>query len=202
MQAAINMTEHKGNNGRLHPKKFALLLMIISMTMLFAGLTSAFIVRHAEGNWFNFNLPPQFINSTIAVIVSSITMILAYRAAKQDNIKRIPVYMALTLLGGLSFVYFQYLGFMDLGERGIFFSPENGSEGGMVSGSFVIALVALHLLHLLGGIIFVAVVFVKSLLYKVHKKNTLSISMCNTYWHFVGILWLYLYTFLYFAPQF
>lgn len=201
MLAAAQMNADKEYNGKMHPKKFALMLLIIGMVMLFAGLTSAFLVRKAEGNWLNFNLPVHFIYSTVAVLVGSLTMYLAYRSAKNDNILMVQILMGLTLISGLAFVYFQYEGFLNLADRGIYFAPPRGSEGGLVSGSFVLTLVGMHLLHLLGGLIFVTVVFVKSLLYKVHKKNTLSISMCNTYWHFVGILWIYLYLFLYFAPQ-
>ncbi len=201
MIASASMEEYN-NNGKMHPQKFSLVLLIVGMTMLFLGLTSAFLVREAEGNWLHFSLPPQFVSSTIAVVISSISMYFAMVSARKDNLKQVTIGMAVTLLAGLSFVYFQYQGFNDLGDRGIFFSPANGSEGGLVSGSFVIMFVALHLLHLLGGIIFVAIVLVKSLMLKVHKKNMLSISMCNTYWHFVGILWIYLYLFLYFAPQF
>ena len=193
--------EEYNNNGKMHPKKFSLVLLIVGMTMLFLGLTSAFLVREAEGNWLHFSLPPQFVTSTIAVVVSSLSMYFAFYSAKRDNLRNITIGMAITLIAGLSFVYFQYQGFNDMAVRGIYFSPANGSEGGLVSGSFVIMFVALHLLHLLGGIIFVAVVLVKSLMLKVHKKNTLSISMCNTYWHFVGVLWIYLYLFLNFAPQ-
>tara|TARA_B100000745_G_C20066389_1_gene363950 strand:+ start:276 stop:881 length:606 start_codon:yes stop_codon:yes gene_type:complete len=200
MIAAGHMEEYN-NNGKMHPKKFSLVLLIVGMTMLFLGLTSAFLVREAEGNWLHFSLPPQFVTSTIAVVVSSLSMYFAFYSAKRDNLRNITIGMAITLIAGLSFVYFQYQGFNDMAVRGIYFSPANGSEGGLVSGSFVIMFVALHLLHLLGGIIFVAVVLVKSLMLKVHKKNTLSISMCNTYWHFVGVLWIYLYLFLNFAPQ-
>ncbi|MBO6517334.1 MAG: cytochrome c oxidase subunit 3 [Bacteroidia bacterium] len=201
MSAALNMTD-RSNSTKLNPRVFVVVLLIVASVMLFAGLTSAFVVRHAEGNWLNFELPQQFINSTVTVLASSITMVWAYYSAKRDNILNTQLALGLTLVGGLAFVYYQYQGFIDLGERGIYFSPPNGSEGGLVSGSFVIALVALHLLHLLGGLIFVTVVFIKSLLLKVHKTNMLSIRMCNTYWHFVGILWIYLYMFLYFAPQF
>ena len=198
---AVKMGDLKNNNGKMHPKKFSLVLLIVGMTMLFLGLTSAFIVREAEGNWLHFALPPQFIASTIAVVISSISMYFALHSAKKDNLKSVSLSLGVTLLAGLSFVYFQYQGFNDMGSRGIFFSPANGSEGGLVSGSFVIMFIALHLLHLVGGIVFVAVVFIKSLLFQVHRKNTLSISLCNTYWHFVGVLWIYLYLFLNFALQ-
>ncbi len=202
MLAAAKMDEYSNRPGKMHPKKFSLMLLIVGMTMLFLGLTSAFLVREAEGNWLHFDLPTEFIYSTVAVLISSASMFFALRSAKQDNLISVSIGLAITLVAGLSFVYLQYAGFNDLASRGIYFSPANGSAGGLVSGSFVIMFVALHLLHLLGGIVFVAVVLVKSLLSQVHKKNTLSISMCNTYWHFVGVLWIYLYLFLYFAPQF
>ena len=188
-------------NGKMHPKKFSLLLLMVSMTMLFAGLTSALIVRRGEGNWFNFDLPTTFIFSTIAVVLSSLAMWLAYRSAKIDEIGRTRILLLTTLFAGGLFVWFQYAGWKDLAERGIFFVPGEGGANGMVSGSFIIALVALHLLHLLGGLVFIAVVLMKTLSYQVHKKNLLSINLCNSYWHFVGALWIYLYTFLYFATQ-
>jgi cytochrome c oxidase subunit 3 len=78
----------------------------------------------------------------------------------------------------------------------------NQAEGDKVSASFVFALSALHLLHVIGGIIFLLFVLAKAYKLRVHKKNTLFMEMCNTYWHFVGFLWVYLYLFLYFAPGF
>lgn len=69
----------------MHPRKFTLILLMVGMFMLFAGLTSALIVRRAEGNWFQFELPVQFIYSTVMVLLSSLTMWLAYRGAKKMN---------------------------------------------------------------------------------------------------------------------
>lgn len=186
----------------MHPRKFTLILLMVGMFMLFAGLTSALIVRRAEGNWFQFELPVQFIYSTVMVLLSSLTMWLAYRGAKKDELQTSRLALLATLIFGIGFVAYQYLGWLDLANRGVFFVPANGGENGMVSGSFIIALVGLHLAHLLGGLIFLSVVLVKSLMFQVHKKNLLSINLCNTYWHFVGALWIYLYTFLYFATQF
>ena len=197
--AVMNNTE---STGKMDPKKFSLILLMVGMLMLFAGLTSALLVRRGEGNWFQFDLPVQFIYSTLAVLISSLTMWFAYRAAKVDEIFRTNFLLLATISVGSLFVYFQYQGWLDLAQRGIFFIPDEGGANGMISGSFIIMLVGLHLLHLVGGLVFLAVVLVKSLLFQVHKKNLLSIDLCNTYWHFVGILWIYLYTFLYFATQF
>ncbi len=186
----------------MNPKKFSLILLMVGMLMLFAGLTSAVLVRRGEGNWFQFDLPVQFIYSTIVVLLSSLTMWMAYRSAKADEIGRTKLLLASTLIIGSLFVYFQYQGWMDLAQRGIFLVPAEGGANGMISGSFIIGLAGLHLLHLIGGLIFLFVVLIKSLAFQVHKKNLLSINLCNTYWHFVGVLWIYLYTFLYFATQF
>jgi cytochrome c oxidase subunit 3 len=196
-EMAIEMKQEK-----MDPRKFTVWLLIVASIMLFAGLTSGFIVRHAEGNWDVFDLPPQFLYSLIAVLVSSLTMIFAFKSAQRDELRKTTLGLALTMLLAISFVYLQYLGWKDLAARGIFFSPEVGAEKGSISGSFVILLAAVHVAHAIGGLIFVTVVFVKSLFSKVHKKNLLSIDLCNTYWHFVGLLWVYLYLFLYFAPQF
>lgn len=200
MEASIQMNTNP-NTGKLHPKKFSLMLLMVGMFMLFAGLTSALIVRRAEGNWFNFDLPVLFIYSTLAVLFSSLTMWLAYRAAQKDELNRSRILLLLTAVLGSLFVLFQYKGWLDLADRGIFFVPAEGGANGMISGSFIIALVAIHLLHLVGGLVFLLVIIIKSLRLEVHKKNLLSINLCNTYWHFVGVLWLYLYTFLYFATQ-
>jgi len=186
----------------IHPKKFSLILLMVGMLMLFAGLTSAVLVRRGEGNWFQFDLPVQFIYSTIVVLLSSFTMWMAYKSAKADEIGRTKLLLTSTLIIGSLFVLFQYQGWMDLANRGIFMVPAEGGANGMISGSFIIGLVGLHLLHLVGGLLFLLVVLIKSLTFQVHKKNLLSINLCNTYWHFVGVLWFYLYTFLYFATQF
>ncbi len=199
MEGALTMANKEE---KLNPKKFNVWLIIVGSVMLFAGLTSAFIVRRAEGDWNLFELPPQFMWSVIAAVLGSITMYAAFQSAKRDNVKTVQLFMTLTMFLGIAFILMQYLGWKDLAARGVFFVPEAGAGRGSIAGSFVILLAAVHLAHLLGGLIFVAVVWAKSLRFNVHKKNLLSIDLCNTYWHFVGLLWVYLYLFLYFAPQF
>lgn len=202
MDQSATMT-NSGTEGRIHPKKFSLWLLIIGMIMLFAAFTSAFIVKKAQGNWFEFDLPQQFLNSLFIAVGSSITMILAYRSARKDSIKMLQLFLFLTLIGGLAFCYSQIDGWAELFSRGIVFAPSpEALDQGYMSGTFVILLAALHFLHVAGGIIFVFVTLIKSLLYKIHSKAMLSIDMCATYWHFVGLLWVYLYLFLYFSPQF
>lgn len=187
-------------SGKVHPKKFSLWLLILGIVMLFAGLTSAYIVRKGDGNWFNFQLPTVFLYSTIIVLLSSVSMLFAYRSAKQDEINRINIGLIITMVLGLAFVYSQYLGWQALQEQGLFFV--NPKEGNKISASFLIVLAGVHLVHIIAGIFYLLYTLINSLKLKIHKKATLLIEMCNTYWHFVGLLWVYLYLFLYFAPGF
>lgn len=198
--STIHMTRQENNNNRVEPRKFSLWLLIIGMTMLFAAFTSAYIVRQAEGNWYNFELSPMFLYSTIVVLFSSVTMMLSYRAAKNDELGQLKTGLILTILLGLAFSYLQWAGWQDMIANNLFFT--NPDDGTKVSASFLYVISGVHLLHLLGGIIFLIVVLIKAFGHQIHKKNLLSINMCNTYWHFVGILWVYLYLFFYLTREF
>jgi len=186
--------------GRVHPKKFSLWLLLLGILMLFSGLTSAYIVRKGDGNWFDFTIPTVFMYSTIVILISSVTMLYAYRSAKNDEISGVKIGLGLTILLGITFIVTQYWGWVVMAGDGLHFV--NPKEGDRVSASFLIAIAAIHLAHILAGIIYLIVMLVKTFKLQVHKKNTLQLSMCNTYWHFIGLLWVYLYLFLYFAPDF
>ena len=196
----MSMTKDIEYQGRVHPKKFSLWLLLLGILMLFSGLTSAYIVRKGDGNWFEFEIPEVFLYSTIIVLLSSITMLFAYRAAKNDDITKVKLGLALTISLGVAFMISQYWGWVVMAGDGLHFV--NPKEGDRVSASFLIAIAAIHLAHVLAGIIYLIVTLVRTFRAKVHKKDTLQISMCNTYWHFIGLLWVYLYLFLYFAPDF
>ena len=193
-------TQLQERKATVNPKKFSLWLLLLGILMLFSGLTSAYIVRKGDGNWFDFELPPIFMYSTIIVLLSSLTMIWAYRAAKRDDITGIKIGLAATIILGTGFVISQYMGWLTLSDQGLHFV--NRKYGYRVSASVLIAIAAIHLVHILAGIVYLIVMFINTFRFKIHKKNTLQISMCNTYWHFVGFLWVYLYMFLYFAPDF
>jgi cytochrome c oxidase subunit 3 len=186
--------------GRVHPKKFSLWLLLLGILMLFSGLTSAYIVRKGDGNWFDFEIPTVFLYSTVVILLSSLTMLYAYRSAKNDELHGVKIGLALTIILGIGFIVTQYWGWVVMAGDGLHFV--NPKEGDRVSASFLIAIAAIHLAHILAGIIYLIVTLVRTYKSQVHKKNTLQISMCNTYWHFIGLLWVYLYMFLYFAPDF
>ncbi len=190
-------TEYEFDQNRVNPKKFALWLLIIAAIMLFAGLTSAYIVRMGEGNWYKFELPVQFLYSTLIIVLSSITMWMSYRAIKREDYAQLKMGLVATLILGLGFCYLQYLGWQALTSMGLFFADE--VHGDRVSASFIYALSGLHLVHILGGILFLMILTLRVFFTKDTSKLLLSSNMCNTYWHFVGVLWVYLYLFFYFA---
>ena len=108
----MSMTKELEYEGRVHPKKFSLWLLLLGILMLFSGLTSAYIVRKGDGNWFNFELPTVFLYSTAIILLSSVTMIYAYRSAKNDEINGVKIGLILTLILGVSFIVSQYMGWL------------------------------------------------------------------------------------------
>jgi cytochrome c oxidase subunit 3 len=174
--------------------KSLLWIAIISMVMFWAGLTSAYIVRQGNGNWLNFNVPDVFFISTAIIITSSLTFFIAQTAVKKNNYKGVILGTLLTLVLGFAFVICQYKGWQELFSKGIVF----GGKYSNPAGSFFILFIWAHWAHLAGGIISLFVVLIKSLIKKYDSENTLGIELCATYWHFLDLLWVYLFLFLYF----
>lgn len=174
--------------------KALLWIGIISMIMFWAGLTSAYIVRQNAGNWLLFNVPDMFFISTAIIILSSITFFYVQGAVKKNNTKGITLGTLVTLILGFVFMACQYKGWGDLFERGVVL----GGKYSNPSGSFFILFVLAHWAHLLGGIISLTVVLINSLRKKYTAENALGIELCALYWHFLSVLWVYLFLFLYF----
>lgn len=173
----------------VNAKKFALWLFIVSICMLFAGLTSAYIVKKSDGRWLQFDMPDMFLYSTLVLVLSSIAMHWTYLKAKDNSLKAVKIGITATAAIAVVFFYMQYLSWVKLVSQDIFLV-------GNPSGSFVYIFSGLHLAHLIGGLVFLLVVFLDTMNYKVHSKSMLAIEMCTTYWHFLGGLWIYLYLFL------
>ncbi len=189
MTADFKIVEEPKKPISMHPKKFAMWLFLASVGMLFAALTSAYIVRQAEGNWIYFELPLIFYSNTLLILLSSVSMQLAYRAAKKDNLERVKILVTITSFLGVAFLVGQFLGWRDLVGVSVYLV-------GNPSGSFLYILTGLHGLHLVTGIIFLLVVLSATWRYKVHSKNLAQMEMCTTYWHFLSGLWVYLFVFL------
>ncbi len=174
--------------------KMLLWLAIASMIMLFAGLTSAYIVRQSEGNWTRFNLPSLFTVSTVIIITSSLSVQRAVVNARRNNKAYVQRALVLTLVLGAMFVICQFFGWEELYAQKIVFAGRYANP----AGSFLYVLTGLHLLHLFGGILYLAFVLIKTTR-EPEMKSPLKVELFATYWHFVDVLWVYLYLFLLFV---
>lgn len=173
---------------KIHPHKFAMWVAIGSISMMFAGLTSAYIVRHAQGNWVYYALPSLFTYSTFCIIASSLTMILALRSFKKGMVARSQNMILVTLLLGIAFGILQYMGFKALYAQDI-------RVDGNPSESFLFIIAGLHLLHILGGIVALFIVFIRNKIKGLNNKNATGLEVIAAYWHFVDLLWIYLFSF-------
>lgn len=173
--------------------KALLWIAIISMIMFWGGLTSAYIVRQNAGNWLVFNMPETFFISTAVIILSSIAFFYVQSSVKKNNQKGIVLGTLTTLILSFVFIAFQYYGWVDLFNKGIVL----GGKYSNPSGSFFILFVWAHWAHFIGGIISLFVVFINSLRKKYSSDNALGVELCGIYWHFLSVLWVYLFLFLY-----
>lgn len=192
LEQQINITDEAQETLSMHPQKFAMWLFITSIVMLFAAFTSAYIVRQAEGNWLYFELPNLFWTNSAVLIISSATMHWAVLSARKDNISMLKIAISITTVLGLTFLVMQVLAWQELVVNGVFFA---GSESNP-SGSFLYVITGMHGVHIVSGVIFLLIALYSSFTYKIHSKNMTRLEMCATFWHFLDILWLYLFGFL------
>lgn len=174
---------------KIHPHKFILWVAIASIVMMFAGLTSALIVKSNLAGWKNIEMPKVFWFSTAAIILSSVTMASALRSFKQREMRQYRMLIALTFILGITFVVLQWFGFRGLWDQNIRFK---GSAG---AGQFLYVIFGLHAVHVVGGIIALLVLFFKAFFGKIKLYSSVPVEVAATYWHFVDILWLYLLVF-------
>lgn len=176
-------------------KKMMLWFGIVSLIMSFAGLTSAVIVSSARPDWSeDLQLPNVFIFSVFAIVLSSITFLLAKRALKQNNRAATSTYLIITLVLGLAFITAQFLGFGELIDGGYYLTGPTSDP----KASFVFLIAFVHILHVLVGLFCLVVVIYNHFKQKYTATNMLGLELAGTFWHFVDILWVYLFLFLYF----
>jgi cytochrome c oxidase subunit 3 len=194
MLSEIKLKEYKnsplGDRGkRIHPHKFTLWVAIGSIIMMFAGLTSAYIVKSNQAGWQAIEMPKVFWYSTGAILVSSLLMQMALRSFKQREMNRYRWLIAGTFLLGVAFVILQWIGFQQLWNSGVQFKGSSGS------GQFLYVIAGLHALHVLGGVVALTVMFVKAFLGRTKLYGSVPVEVMATYWHFVDFLWIYLLVF-------
>lgn len=186
------MTAIQNNNSsRLHPHKFTLWVAMGSIVMMFAGLTSAYIVKKNQGNWLAFDLPHIFWYSTLVILVSSLTMHLTIKSFKAREMSRYRLLIGITAALGLLFIVMQYLGFRSMEAQNIALVGARSNS----SASFIFVITCLHMLHVLGGVVALLIMFARAYRTNTKSYNSVPLEVTGTYWHFVDLLWIYLFVF-------
>ncbi|MDG2368485.1 MAG: cytochrome c oxidase subunit 3 [Flavobacteriaceae bacterium] len=190
----ISENENEIRLKRIKAKKMMLLFSMLSIAMTFAGLTSAYIVSKSRPDWLkDFELPIAFTLSTIFIAISSLSIAFAKKNLNQNNSSKTNFLLLVTFGLGILFVASQFIGFNKLISSGYFFTGAQST----ITTSFLYVLTVLHLAHLFAGLIVLIVVIINNYNNK-YKIEKLGFELAVTFWHFLGILWLYLFVFFYF----
>lgn len=172
--------------------KTMVLLGMASIVMIFAALTSAYVVSSSRPDWLKeFNLPSAFVYSTIIMLISSLTFHLAKVEIKKNNRKLTSVFLLITLILGILFIVLQFVGFSQIVSEGYYFT---GSESNITT-SFLYVLVLMHMAHIIGALISLLIVIYNHYKQRYSSTQSLGIELGAMFWHFLDFLWLYLFLF-------
>ncbi|MCK0114827.1 heme-copper oxidase subunit III [Gelidibacter sp. F63206] len=184
--------EEKNNRA----KKMMLWFGIVSLIMSFAGWTSAFVVSSTREDWLrDFQLPNAFIISTVMVVLSSITFVLAQKALKINNRQMTTTWLIATLVLGIAFITNQFVGFRQIIDMGYNFTGPTSN----VTMSYIYLIAMVHIVHVIAGLVCILVVIYNHFKQKYSATDMLGVDLASTFWHFIDILWVYLFLFLYFV---
>jgi cytochrome c oxidase subunit III len=157
--------------------------------MMFAGLTSAYIVKGSLPGWSTVEIPVLFYYSTAIILLSSVTIQVALKSFKERNMPQYRRLVTVTAVLGIAFIVMQIVAFLQLWERGLTWKGVSGA------GQFLYIIFGLHALHVLGGIIALMIMFFRAFSSRIRNYDPISIELASTYWHFVDLLWIYLFVF-------
>ncbi len=192
----MDLTEGTIQEKNIRAKKMMLWFGIISLIMSFAGWTSAFVVSSTREDWLkDFQLPDAFLISTVVIIISSITFILAKKAIQKNNRSQTTLFLFLTFFLGLFFILNQLKGFQQIIDLGYNFTGPTSN----VTMSYIYLIAVVHIVHVAVALITLLVVMFNHFKQRYNSNNLLGLELAATFWHFVDILWLYLFLFLYFV---
>ena len=188
MTPSLELNRVVDQNKKIHPHKFILWVGIGSIIMMFAGLTSAYIVKREQPGWTSYTTPIAFYYSTTILLISSLTIFLAAKSCLERRMIRYRKLVLATAILGLVFMLLQWLGFRHLWETGITFH-------GSGAGQFLYIIAGLHAVHVLGGVIALFIVYIRARNTRIRSYNAVPVDVVSTYWHFVDLLWIYLFIF-------
>ena len=176
----------------LYPYKIILLLVLLGVSSLFAGFCVAFALS-ARPDWLNIKPPLAFVVSSAVVVVSSSSLVLARFAFGNDLGKLFRYCLTTAMIMGVVFLASQAAGWFQLRQA----LP---AEGSRISVSWLYLLSGLHLIHVVGGVVFMTVFTIGSLrktghpatalVYFTNPVKKLLLELLSIYWHFLGAVWL------------
>ena len=175
-------------------KKQLLYWGMASMVIFFGAFCSYYLVMHDNTNWFVFNLPSLFFISTAIIILSSGTMFWAQQSAKNGQLATIKTAMLVTLILGIAFCVCQVEAWKTLYAQGVYFAGKRSS----IAGSILYVITFMHFLHVIAGLLALSVTWINAVRNKYTTQNYLGLSLCGIFWHFLDVLWVILFLFLYY----
>ncbi|MBT3560616.1 MAG: heme-copper oxidase subunit III [Flavobacteriaceae bacterium] len=188
-------TDRNINKKNKRAIKMMVWLGIASLFMTFAGFTSAFIVSKSREDWIlNFDLPTAFSFSLFIIITSSLSLILARRELLKNNFRSTTIYLTITFVLGVIFIISQFIGFNEIIENGYHFTGPTST----ITTSFIFLIAFVHLVHVAAGLLVLLFVIYRNIKRKYSTNNILGFELASIFWHFVDILWIYLFLFLVF----
>jgi cytochrome c oxidase subunit 3 len=176
----------------LGAKKFNMWIFIFTSFMFFAALSSGFIVYSGgKGHGLDVILPQAFMYSTAVLIVSSVTLFIASSAAKQLKFDKQRLFLWVTFFLGITFFLIQiYAWYVLTYKMGVYFSNPNASR------TFIYVFSGMHLLHIVAGLLLLLSTISSTYKNIPQVKNLYKMEMTSIFWHFLDIIWIYLYVFL------
>jgi cytochrome c oxidase subunit III len=188
----MDLTEGTFQEKKNRAKKMMLWFAIISLTMSFAGLTSAVVVSSSRPDWLvNYSLPFSFTLSSILIVFSSLFMIIYTRSVKSNKPRQALFFVITAFILGVLFIFNQISGFDDLINNGYYFTGPSSN----VTISYIYIIAFWHILHVVVGLIALLFVIYNQFKQNYNSREMLGVELASTYWHFVDVLWLLLFLF-------
>jgi cytochrome c oxidase subunit 3 len=157
--------------------------------MLFAGLTSAYIVLRGTPGWEAVPMPPVLWGDTVVLLASSISIEFARRSVRKNRLAAMNQWLVVSGILGFAFLVGQVIAWRQLVDAGVYLQSTLHS-------SFLFVLTSVHGIHLLGGIVALLVVLGKARIGYLTAADHEPLALCATYWHFMDVLWVYLFLLL------
>lgn len=187
--AQIQQQEDRLNLGA---KKFSMWIFIFTSFMLFAALSSGFIVYSGgKGHGLDVIMPHAFMYSTAVIIISSLTMFLASKAARQLQFAKQRLFLWITFFLGVAFFAIQiYAWYVLTYKMGVYFTNPNASR------TFIYVFSGMHLLHIIAALSLLLYTLIATYRNTPQVMNLYKMEITSIFWHFLDIIWIYLYVFL------